>query len=33
MIQLLEKLGEQRPVVLCLEDAQWLDPSTLELMD
>ena len=33
VIQLLEKLGEQRPVVLCLEDAQWLDPSTLELMD
>ena len=30
--QLLERAG-QRPVLLVIEDAQWIDPTTLELIE
>jgi DNA-binding winged helix-turn-helix (wHTH) protein/predicted ATPase len=33
LIRQLEGLAHENPVVMVLEDAQWLDPTTLELLD
>jgi DNA-binding winged helix-turn-helix (wHTH) protein len=33
LIRQLEGLAHEKPVVMVVEDAQWLDPTTLELLD
>ncbi|MGK0260765.1 MAG: class 3 adenylate cyclase, partial [Candidatus Azotimanducaceae bacterium] len=32
VIELLKLAAEERPLVLCMEDIHWVDPSTLELL-
>jgi tetratricopeptide (TPR) repeat protein len=33
VVAMIERLSRERPTLLVLEDAQWADPSTLELVD